>query len=125
MAYEDLAFAGAFLGILVLIILAVYIYTSICLMFIAQKTKTNNAWLAWIPIANVFLMTSIAKQHWGLALAIIILGLIPLLNLAAIALGIYIWWLISERRNVHGAFSLLMLLPVVNLVYMGYLAFKK
>ena len=128
MAYEELAALGLAGGVLafgLLMVLALYIYTSVCLMVIAQKTNTNNAWLAWIPIANIFLMTSVAKQHWGLALAILVIGFIPLLNIVSVGLLVYVWWLISERRGKHGALSLLLLLPIVNLVYMGYLAFSK
>ena len=49
--------------VFLIIFLAVYIYGALALMAIAKKTKTPNGWLAWIPIANVFLIIQIAKQH--------------------------------------------------------------
>ncbi len=52
--------------------LVLYIYIAICLMFIAQKTGTKYPWLAWIPIANVFLMAMIAKKPWWWALIIVL-----------------------------------------------------
>ena len=50
----------------------VYVYVALCLMFIAQKTDTPYPWLAWIPIANVFLMAMIAKKPWLWALIMVI-----------------------------------------------------
>ena len=47
------AFAGGMLVFIVIASIVVYIYTAIVLMVIAQKTKTPNAWLAWIPIERV------------------------------------------------------------------------
>lgn len=59
------------LGITLLIILlfflfalVAYIYQSLTLYYIARKTKTENEWLAWIPIGNLVLMAKIAKMHW-------------------------------------------------------------
>ena len=42
--------------------LAAYLYMSLALQTIATKTNTANTWLAWIPIANLFLMLGIAKK---------------------------------------------------------------
>ena len=49
-----------------------YIYTALALMTIAQKTKTKNPWLAWIPIANLYLMTQIGKVPWWTILFLIL-----------------------------------------------------
>lgn len=117
---------GAFFGVFLLAFIIFYIYVAVCLMFIAQKTKTKNSWLAWIPFANVFLITNVAGLHWGYALGIILLPIIPFLGaLVSFGLTIYAFWLVSEKRGVHGALSLLLIIPIVNLIYLGYLAFKK
>ncbi|MBI1941575.1 MAG: hypothetical protein HYS33_08730, partial [Acidobacteria bacterium] len=50
------AFLGAMLGIMLLVFAVFYVYSSLALQTIAKKTNTENAWLAWIPIANVILM---------------------------------------------------------------------
>jgi len=54
-------FAGAML-VNLLIIGVFYIYMAYTLMKIAQKTNTENAWFAWIPILNIILMLQIAKK---------------------------------------------------------------
>ncbi|MDA3856526.1 MAG: hypothetical protein PF569_09805 [Candidatus Woesearchaeota archaeon] len=120
-----LAFLGAFfIGMLVLIFIA-YVISALALMKIAQRTKTENAWLAWIPIANIFLMVNIAQKEWWYALIILFIGFIPFLGaFASLGLVVYIWWLITERLGKSGALSLLMIIPIINLGFMLYLAFS-
>jgi len=50
--------------VMIFAIIGIYIYTSFALMAIAKKTKTEPAWLAWIPIANLALIAKIAKMKW-------------------------------------------------------------
>ena len=50
--------------VMFLFMIAVYVYTSWALMRIAKRAKTEPAWLAWIPIANNYLLAKIAKMHW-------------------------------------------------------------
>ena len=111
------AFMGGFLLVMLVFCLALYIYVALALQTIAQKTNTENGWLAWIPIVNVILMLSIAKKPiWW-----IILFLIPLVNLV---IFIIVWMGIAEARNKPGWWGILMLVPVVSLVVPGYLAWS-
>ena len=55
-----------------LIFIAIYAYFAYSLQVIAEKTKTKDTWLAWIPIANLYLMAKIAKKPgWWLILLLI------------------------------------------------------
>jgi hypothetical protein len=63
--------SSATIGLIMVIILimflamiGLYVYTSLALMRIAKKTKTEPAWLAWIPIGNSVLLSRIAAMHW-------------------------------------------------------------
>jgi len=95
-----------------------YVYFALCLQMIAKKTGTPNGWLAWIPIANVFLMIMVAaKPLWWF-----ILCLIPLVN---IVIAIILWMKISERRGKPSWLGILMIVPVANFIVSGYLAFSK
>lgn len=115
---------AAYLAVTLIIGLAMYIYSALVLMAIAKKTNTAKPWLAWIPIANVYLMTQIAKVPWWTFL-VIFLTWIPFVGpLALLAALIWWWWKISEARMRPGWWSLLMLIPVVNLVIMGVLAWS-
>jgi hypothetical protein len=54
------------------------------LQTIAQKTNTENPWLAWIPMLNIILMLNIAKKPiWWF-----VLFLIPLVG---IAMMVIVW----------------------------------
>lgn len=119
------AFLGAFLIGVVMMGIIMYVISALALMKIAQKTNTENGWLAWIPIANIFLMVNIAQKEWWYALIILFIGIIPFLGaFVSIGLLVYIWWLITERLGKAGALSLLMIIPFVNLGFMLYLAFS-
>ena len=110
---------GAFL---IVIGLVVYVYMALVLMTIAKKTKTKNAWLAWIQIANIYLMTQVGGiSGWWTAL--LAAGLIPIVgSIVLVVLSVYLWWKIAEARHRPGWWGILMILPVVNLVLMGVLA---
>jgi hypothetical protein len=112
-----MAMIMAFLGIIILASLAIYVFCSLCLQLIAKKTGAEPAWLAWIPVANMFLACKIG----GLSYLWLLAFLVPGINLLV---SIYIWYRISEARGKPGLLSLLLLVPVANLVFMGYLAFS-
>jgi len=97
--------------------IACYIYLAVCLQTIARKTNTPNGWLAWIPIANIYLMCVIAGKAWWWLL----LCLIPYVNIIFIVI---LWWKIAEARGKPGWWGLLFLVPVVNLVIIGVIAFS-
>lgn len=107
---------GLFLFFLVIAILC-YVYTAVCLMKIAKKTNTENAWLAWIPIANIILMLQVAKKPlWW-----IILFFIPIVNLV---MGVLVWMEIAKRLGKPDWIGILYIIPLVNLIALGYLAFS-
>ncbi|MCK4756092.1 hypothetical protein KAS56_04085 [candidate division WOR-3 bacterium] len=101
-----------------IIVVAFYVYFAICLQTMAKKTNTANAWFAWIPILNVFLMIAIAnKPLWWFVLL-----LIPLVN---IVISIIVWMAIAEARNKPNWLGILMIVPVVSIIIPGYLAFSE
>ena len=98
--------------------LAVYVWLALTLHVIANKTDTSNSWLAWIPIANLYLMCKVAgRSGWWT-----ILFFIPLVNLV---LGVIIWMAIARARNQPDWFGILMIIPIVNLIILGILAFSE
>ncbi len=105
--------------------IAVYVYVALALQTIAKKTNTENAWLAWIPIANMYLMTRIAEVDWWWFLVALGANFIPFIGWIA-AIGIAIWWLwlIAERRGYPGWVAILAVIPIVNFVIIGLLAWR-
>ncbi|MFH1458439.1 MAG: hypothetical protein ABIG31_04655 [Candidatus Omnitrophota bacterium] len=112
--------------LLALLIIAIlfYAYSALCLQFIAKKTGQGPVWMAWVPIANLFLMCKIGSLSY-LWLLGIFLGLLPLVGiLFSLALCGYLWYRIALARNKPGWLGILACLPIVNLVIIGYLAFS-
>ena len=108
-----------------LVALAAYIYFAVALMTIAKKKNTPNGWLAFIPIANIYLMTQIAGLSAWYTL-VILLPIIPLIGyIAMVIIMIYFWWKIAEAIKKPGWWSLLLLIPIVNFVIVGIMAWEK
>jgi hypothetical protein len=119
------AAVGAILVFLLVFFLAYYIYSSLAMMRIAQRIGTRHAWLAWIPIANIYLMTQMVgiSGWWTFAIfAAAIPGIGGPLLLAGM---IYLYWMIAEKVGRPGWWGILMILPIVNLVIIGLMAWGR
>jgi hypothetical protein len=105
-------------GLWFFIILAIYAYMGLTLQTIAGKTGTADPWLAWIPIANVYLMCKIANRPtWW-----VVLCFIPLVN---IVISVILWMGIAEARRKPAWLGVLMLVPIANIIIPGHLAFSQ
>jgi hypothetical protein len=112
-----LAAVGAMLGVIIVICIAIYIFTSLAWMTIGKKLRYKSPWLAWIPIANVAMMFQLGNFHW----AWVFLILVPILGWIAIGvMSIIAVWRIYEKRNYPGLLSLISLLGFIPLI--GWLA---
>jgi hypothetical protein len=111
------AILGGFMLFVLLIAVAAYVYTALAVQTIANKTNTENGWLAWIPIVNIFLLVMIAKKPiWWFFLC-----LIPLVNIVVIVI---IWMAIAEARGKPSWWGILLIVPVVGIIVPGYLAWS-
>ena len=121
---QQFLIASGLLGFFVIFGLIAYIYSSLCLYFIAKKTSKEPAWMAWVPIANLFLMCKIASiSYWFLL--ILLLTFIPFLGfLTSIAFTGFVWHKIALARGKEGWIGILTCIPIVGLITMGYLAFS-
>ena len=115
---NSIAAAGLGAGLIMIFLVfaaAFYVYMALALQTIADKTKTENSWLAWIPIANIVLMLNVAKKPiWW-----IVLFFIPVVNIIFI---IIVWMAMAEARGKPSWWGILMIVPVVNLITPGVLA---
>ena len=134
MAYEQFfagaGLAGAFaaLGAFAFAVgIALYVYYAWAWMTIAKKLNYDKPWLAWIPIANLFLIPILAKKEW-------LWGFIFILPIANIVFYIMWTWKIFEMRKYPGWLSLVILLSfipmlsaiagIANLVIIGLVAWR-
>ncbi len=107
------AFIAAFLVFFILIVAAVWIYTSLVWAAIGRKLKHRNPWLAWIPFARTGLVLGLGKFHWAWAF----LWLIPIIGWAILGvLCIIAHWRIFEIRNYPGWLALIPLAGIIPLV---------
>lgn len=111
------AVIAAFFSIFLFALVLAYLYFSLCLFFIARKLNVPAAWVAWIPIVQLWtLLAAAGKPGWWA-----LLFLIPVVNLI---IHIYLWMCIVENLGREKWLGLLMLVPIVNFVYLGMLAFS-
>lgn len=98
------------------IVLAVYVYFAWAWMTIAKKLGYDKPWLAWIPIANLFLFPILAKKDWAWGF----IFLIPIANLVFF----FIWtWNIYEQRKYPGWLCLAPLLGIIPVIgFLGSIA---
>ncbi len=142
---ELLAVIAAFLILFLLFIIIHYIITSWAMMVIARKTNTQNSWLAWIPVGNLYLYTQIAKMPaWTIGIpiasgisyfisnivsvfselagSILTIVFFPL-AVASLVWSVMAYWKICEARNRPGWWGILFLIPVVGWIFL-YLTAK-
>jgi NADH:ubiquinone oxidoreductase subunit 6 (subunit J) len=129
-------FGAAFaivLTILIIIGAALYIYQALAWQSIARKLKYKNPWLAWIPVANFFLLPILAKKKWTWGLIILLpFALLPFMFIPIVGIILYwlaimfiilmtvVWtWDIYEKRKYPGWLSLapaLLFIPIINII---------
>ena len=118
MDYTPVQSSGGSPFMFLLIVLVAYGYIAFSIQTIANKTGTDNAWMAWVPILNVWLLCEIGgKPGWW-----VILMFIPFIN---IVMTVLIWMAVSDARQKSPFLGVLMLIPFLNLIVPGYLAFSE
>lgn len=119
-----IAFLGAFMGAILLVVLIGYIYSALVMWTIGKKLKVEPTWLAWIPVVNMFYIPMLAGYEWYYGFLWLLVAIPFLGSLVSIGLTIWWWWKIAEERSRPGWWGILMIVPVVNLVMMGILAWS-
>lgn len=101
-----------------LVSLAIYLIFAALLFMMAQKIGVGLPWLAFVPIANLYILVKCAgKPGWWL-----ILLLIPLVN-------IVIWLLVSlgvaQQRGKSVLWAILFFIPCTNPIALAYLGLSR
>lgn len=111
-----LAFFMAYGAMMLVACLVYYILMALAIMKLAKKFNVANAWMAWIPILNVWLLLQIAGLQWWWILIVLFGGFVPVVGtLGSMAAAVYIWMLIAKKAGKDQWFALLMLIPIVNI----------
>lgn len=96
-----------------------YLFGSYCFYRIYQKLGSQNAWFAWIPILNNWIMYKEGEQSpWW------VIGLfIPLVNVVALLFLLAAFIKIVQRIGKNPWLILLLIVPLVNFIVMYHFAF--
>lgn len=108
-------FFAVYLGVVLCMGLVFYLYSSITTMVTAKKLGVDNAWMAFVPILNVYLMNTMA----GLDTWMFLLVLVPGVNFVYM---IYVYMKIAERRGFENWVGLLILVPFIGIFIPAYIA---
>lgn len=99
--------------------LGIYLFTSYCFYAIYQKLGEPNAWFAWVPLLQFWVMYKAGNQSpWW-----IIVLLIPLVNIVALIVLIIAFVNIVKKLGKNPWLILLMIIPLVNFAVMYHFAF--
>lgn len=115
--------------IIVAILVAVgfYVFQSLAWQTIGRKQKYKRPWLAWIPFANISMILQMGRFHWAwVFLAIVPIAILTdIASVALITLIVISQWRIFEKAGYKGWLALLTLIPIVGLVVLGIIAWRK
>lgn len=120
---------GTILGKIVieqLIILVLYnIYFAYTLQVIALKNNIERSWLAWIPIVRLYILWKMCNRPIWFLVLIIAFTVVPYINILFVdtVLLTILWMDISERSLGNKWLGILAVTPILNIGFMGYLAF--
>ena len=100
------------------IALIVFLYTAWCLRELARKEAARRPWLAWIPIADVYLVCTLVGHGvlWTIWL------FIPIVNLIGVVVVVM---KLARLRGHRRVFGLLLIVPFVSYVAWWVLAFGR
>lgn len=107
-----------FSGLFTLFIMAaLYFYVSFAQYRIAQKVGlAEQAWWGFVPILNVFLFVKCAGRDWYWFLFL----LVPIVN---IIVGVMLWMDIARQLQKSAFWAILTLVPFINFIAIGVIAF--
>jgi hypothetical protein len=140
---------GTFIAVIIaltvafaLVMIVHYVYTSLTLYKTAQRLNVDKPWLAWIPVANIylrlvlgdmspyFLLLYVAPFFVGILSVLPFIGIFFNFSMFIITIGIIVvtvitYMRISEKRGYDKLFGLMAIYPLTAYILMGILAWGK
>jgi Family of unknown function (DUF5684) len=106
--------------VMLLFYLVAFIFSGVCYQKIFQRLNMANDWLAWVPIANIWMIFKAGDQSpwWTVGM------FIPFVNFAAIVFLIIAMVNIVKKLGKSPWLLWLMLVPFVSFWLMYHLAFQ-
>jgi hypothetical protein len=132
--------SGMMMTFIVALVLFGHFYYALCLYLICRKVEVGHGWLAWVPVVNFFPLVRAAGKSgwWSIPLLAPMLGSIPQVaqnpSVMLVLFGmlvfdlvfiVVLWVRICHNLWINKWFGLLVLIPPVHMILMGYLAFRE
>lgn len=102
---------------LILILLILWIYASVCFWLIARKARYERPWLAWIPIINPALIVCELTGRSGLWVFLTFIPCVGQIILLVLMLDV------PRTLGISSYTKYLIVVPFINILYIAYLAF--
>lgn len=109
--------------VIFLFAIAAYIFTSYCLMKIADRLGTPNGWFAFVPFLNYWLLCQMDQKETSWFVIMLIFSFcFPIVTLV---MALLIMMDIAERLGFESWWGLLLLIPLFNFYVIWKLAFTQ
>lgn len=116
MYYETQLDLGVFVfvyGLILLIALAMYIFTSYTFYSVAKREGRDDAFLAWIPIGNLVLLTKMAGGNPKI-LFLYLASLIPFVGIIIVfGVNIYVWVMLYKLFKKYDAAPVVYIISLI------------
>jgi hypothetical protein len=109
--------------IILLIGIAAYIFTSYCLMKMAEKLGVPNGWFAFIPFLNYWLLCQMdEKENSWFIIMLIFSFCFPIVTMV---MAILIMMDVAEKLGFESWWGILLIIPIFNFYVVYKLAFTE
>jgi hypothetical protein len=115
--YASSAGLGIGIAVAAVCFIVLYVYYAYCLMKMAEQLKSNNPWLAFIPIANYWLLCEMdnkeASWFWIMLIFSFCFPLVPAVMVILILMDV------SQELGFTQWWGILAIIPIYN-IYVFY-----
>ena len=114
---------GWLIAVLVVFWLAIYVYSSFCVMKMADRLGVENGWFAFIPLLNLWLLCQMGDRDNSWFIIMLVGAFCCGIVTAVMALIIFMD--IAEKLGFENWWGLLLLIPIFNFYVLYKLAFTE
>jgi len=116
-------FSPVVLIVLILVWLAVYVFSALCLMKMADKLGVENSWFAFIPFLNLWLLCKMGDRdnNWF----ILMLVFAFCCGIVTAVMAILIFMDVAEKLGFENWWGILLIIPIFNFYVLYKLAFTE
>jgi hypothetical protein len=116
-------FSPVVLIVLILVWLAVYVFSALCLMKMADRLGVENSWFAFIPFLNLWLICQMGDRDntWF----ILMLVFAFCCGIVTAVMAILIFMDVAEKLGFENWWGILLIIPIFNFYVLYKLAFTE